>query len=89
MANEDVHVYKLDRQGRTHVMLVEIARQDTLKHYGGTVVREFQVSSESGVAGLRKELSASGINSHINEGASGLVFWSPDGTNYSTKSEPK
>lgn len=87
--DEDVHVYQIDRRGKTRDALIEIASQNTLKHYRETITDELLINSETGVAGILEQLKAEGIDSRLNEDVSGLVFWSPDGSKYSTKSEPK
>ncbi|MDH5452383.1 MAG: hypothetical protein OEX14_03425 [Paracoccaceae bacterium] len=87
--DKDVHVFKINHDGKSPEDLIKIARLNTLKHYGEVVSDELILNTEDGVAGLRIEMAAIGLDAHLNESGDGFVFWSPDGTKYSSKSKPE
>ena len=87
--DEDVHVFNLDRKDKSLDELIEVARRNTLKHYGDVIAKEVMLNSSEGVEGLLDELERMGLDSHLEEGSSGVLFWTPSGSRYSTKSKPK
>lgn len=86
--DEDVHTYDLTGGIGSATNWVELAQENTKKNYGDVLEGELVIVSSDGLEGLRRELKAHGLDPNLNEGPAGLLFWSPQGTKYSTKSAP-
>jgi hypothetical protein len=84
--DQDVHVWSL---GGSIEDIVALARSNIEKHYGDVITEGYVLKSTSGVEGLRQELAARGLSTHLEISESGLVFWTPEGTHYKTKSRPQ
>ncbi|MEM8979167.1 MAG: hypothetical protein AAGD04_06770 [Pseudomonadota bacterium] len=86
--DQDVHIYKIGRKIKSLDELVEAARRNTLKHYGDVISKEVILHSLEGLEGLTSEVEEIGMDGHLNERGDGVLFWSPSGSKYSTKSKP-
>ncbi len=84
--DQDVHVWSL---GKDVADLVALARSNTEKHYGDVLTEGYIIKSEEGTDGLRRELAARGLSTHLEIADSGVLFWVPEGTHYRSKSKPK
>lgn len=84
--DQDVHVWSLGNQVED---IVALARSNTEKHYGDVLSEGYILESETGMDGLRDELADRGLSAHLEISDAGFVFWAPEGTRYSTKSNPQ
>ena len=84
--DEDVHVWSL---GKSVEDIVSLARSNTEKHYGDVLAEGYILTSTTGIDGLRQELAARGLSTHLEVSDSGFVFWTPEGTQYRSKSKPR
>ena len=84
--DQDVHVWSLGNEVED---IVALARSNTEKHYGDVLAGSYILKSETGIDGLRKELTERGLSTHLEISDSGFVFWTPEGTRYRTKSQPQ
>jgi hypothetical protein len=84
--DQDVHVWSLGAQVED---IVSLARSNTDKHYGDVLLEGYILRSEAGIDGLRNELAARGLSTHLEISDSGFVFWAPEGTRYRSKSKPR
>lgn len=86
--DEDVHVHLVASERDPAVDYAALARSNTEKHYGDVLEREMTLQSNDGPSGIEAGLIANGLDAHLNIAPSGVFFWSPIGTTYSTKSQP-
>jgi hypothetical protein len=84
--NQDVHVWSM---GGTPDDILDLARQNTEKHYGDVLTEGYILESTDGVDGLRNELRNRGLDDHLEISKSGFVFWAPAGSNYHSRSTPQ
>ena len=84
--DEDVHVWSI---GGTAEDIVELARQNTQKHYGDVLSGGYIIETHDGIEGLRRELRERGLSDHLEISKSGALFWAPEGTDYRSKSTPR
>jgi hypothetical protein len=84
--DQDVHVWSLGDQVED---IVALARSNTEKHYRDVLSEGYILESDTGTDGLRRELADRGLSTHLEISEAGFVFWSPEGTSYSTKSKPQ
>jgi hypothetical protein len=84
--DQDVHVWSL---GENVEDIVSLARSNTEKHYGDVLSEGYILNSKTGIDGLRQELAARGLSTHLEVSDSGFVFWAPEGTRYRSKSKPQ
>ncbi|HEY0686007.1 MAG TPA: hypothetical protein VGD45_26935 [Steroidobacter sp.] len=84
--DQDVHVWSL---GGKVGDIVTVARSNTEKHYGDVLLEGYISKSSTGFDGLRQELESRGLSTHLEISDSGLVFWTPEGTRYRSKSKPR
>lgn len=82
--DQDVHAWSMHAAADD---LFSLARQNTEKHYGDVLTEGYLIDAD-GLAGVRRELVARGLPDHIEVGANGLVFWTPQGSSYRTRSTP-
>lgn len=82
--DEDVHLWSIE----TPADLVELAIDNTNKHYGDVIEEAFIIETDDGIEGLRTELKKQGLSTHLEISAKGPLFWAPPGTSYSPKSSP-
>jgi hypothetical protein len=83
--DEDVHTWSM-RLGADE--LVPLARTNTEKHYGDVLAEAYIIDTSEGVDGLCRELQARGLADHLEIGGAGLMFWTPPGSKYQTRSTP-
>jgi hypothetical protein len=81
--DQDVHAWSL---GSKVDDIVSLAQSNTEKHYGDVVSEGYILKSDTGINGLRHELSDRGLSTHLEISDAGFVFWAPEGSRYSTKS---
>jgi hypothetical protein len=84
--DQDVHVWSL---GKTPDNLVEIAVENTKKHYGDVLTEGYVIEVKDGLKGVRRELKKRGLPANLETSEAGFSFWTPEGTKYRTKSQPK
>lgn len=84
--DQDVHVWSL---GKSVGDIVSLARANTEKHYGDVLLEGYILRSETGIDGLRRELAARGLSTHLEISDSGFVFWAPERTRYRSRSKPQ
>jgi hypothetical protein len=82
--DEDVHLWSIE----TPEDLVELAIENTNKHYGDVIDEAFIIETDDGIEGLRQELKKHGLSTHLEISPKGPLFWAPPGTSYSPKSSP-
>ena len=82
--DEDVHLWSIEAPED----LVELAVENTNKHYGDVIDEAFILETEGGIEGLRKELKKQGLSTHLEISPKGPLFWAPPGTSYKPKSSP-
>ena len=83
--DQDVHTWSM---GVAPDDLVALARQNTEKHYGDVLAEGYVVDSAEGIEGVRRELLERGLSDHLEIALNGLLFWTPEGSNYRTQSKP-
>lgn len=86
--DEDVHVHLVASKRDPALDYVALAHSNTETHYGDVLEREVTLHSNEGASGIVANLTENGLDAHLNKAASGLFFWSPIGSRYSTKSQP-
>jgi hypothetical protein len=82
--DQDVHVWNIGKVED----LVAMARTNTEKHYGDVLSEGYILKSNSGLDGIRLELTDRGLDAHLEEAKAGFAFWTPEGTTYRSKSRP-
>jgi hypothetical protein len=82
--DEDVHLWSIESPDD----LIELAVENTNKHYGDVIDEAFIIETDGGIEGLRKELKKHGLSTHLEISPKGPLFWAPPGTSYSPKSSP-
>jgi hypothetical protein len=82
--DQDVHAWNIGKVED----LVALARANTEKHYGDVLAERYILRSESGLDGIRLQLTDRGLDDHLELSNAGFVFWTPKGTTYRTKSRP-
>lgn len=83
--DQDIHTWSIHSAAED---IVALARQNTEKHYGDVIVEGYVIDTPDGEEGVRRELHARGLSEHLEIGAGGLMFWTPEGSNYRTRSTP-
>lgn len=83
--DQDVHTWSMQAAPDD---LIALARQNTEKHYGDVLTEGYIIDTPDGVDGVRRELLARGLPDHLEIGANGVVFWTPEGSSYRTRSTP-
>ena len=83
--DQDVHTWSMQVAPDD---LIPLARKNTEKHYGDVLAERYVIDTPHGVDGVRQELQARGLPAHLEVGSSGLMFWTPVGSNYRTRSTP-
>lgn len=84
--DQDVHAWSI------HVPLddlVELARKNTEKHYGDVLSEGYILDSSDGIEGVRRGLRERGLPDHLEISADGFVFWTPEGSDYRSRSTPR
>lgn len=84
--DQDVHVWSI---GASPKNIVDLARQNTEKHYGDVLSRGYVIKSTAGIEGLRHELKKHGLSNDLEISELGFLFWTPAGSNYRSRSKPK
>lgn len=84
--DQDVHIWSL---GENVADIVTLARATTEKHYADVLREGYVIETEEGLDGVRRGLIERGLAPNLELPPSGAVFWTPEGTRYRTKSEPK
>jgi hypothetical protein len=84
--DQDVHVWSL---GENVEDIVALARSNTDRHYGDVLLEGYVLRSQTGIDGLREELQSRGLSTHLEVTDSGCAFWTPEGSQYRTKSQPQ
>lgn len=84
--DQDVHVWSI---GGTPGDIVELARKNTEQHYGDVLCEGYIIEAPDGIEGLRRELRERGLSDHLEISKSGFLFWTPEGTDYRSKSTPR
>ena len=84
--DQDVHVYLIAKEIDPSVDYVSLAQQNTEKHYGDVYEQMLILQSATGAPGIEAGLVRHRMDAHLNIGANGLLFWSPKGTDYRTRS---
>ncbi|MDI1447696.1 hypothetical protein [Polyangium sp. 6x1] len=84
-ADQDVHPWHL---GNTSDC-VALAHANTEKHYGDVLEKGYVLRTGEGIEGLRRELAERGLSTHLEVSPSGLVFCTPEGTRYRSKTTPE
>jgi hypothetical protein len=84
--DQDVHIWAIDSNVND---IVNLAKENTLKHYGDVLSEGYVIETNDGIEGIRRELSNRGLDVHLELPPSGAIFWSPVGTKYRTKSVSK
>jgi len=83
--DHDVHTWSIKIAADD---LIPLARRNTEKHYGDVLAEGYIIDTSDGVDGVRRELHARGLGDHLETGSGGLIFWTPEGSNYRTRSTP-
>lgn len=89
-----IRTYAVDQDVQTWSMqiaadnLIALARQNTEKHYGDVLTEGYVIDTPDGVDGVRRGLRERGLADHLEIGSSGVMFWTPEGSNYRTHSTP-
>lgn len=83
--DEDVHTWSMQIAPDD---LIALARQNTEKHYGDVLTEGYIIDTPDGVDDVRRELRARGLTDHLEIGSSGVMFWTPEGSTYRTRSTP-
>lgn len=83
--DQDVHTWSMQVAADD---LIALARQNTEKHYGDVLTEGYLIDTADGVDGVRRELLARGLPAHLEIGATGVLFWTPEGSSYRTRSAP-
>jgi hypothetical protein len=83
--DQDVHPWSIPIAADN---LVALARQNTEKHFDDVLTEGYIIDTPDGVDGVRRELQARGLPDHLEIGSSGLMFWTPEGSEYRTRSTP-
>ena len=84
--DQDVHIWSI---GGTSDDIIELARRSTEKHYGDILAEVFIIETTDGIEGLRRELRSHGLSDRLEISKGGFLFWSPDGSDYRSRSEPR
>ncbi|MCV9967355.1 hypothetical protein OIU34_36580 [Pararhizobium sp. BT-229] len=84
--DQDVYVWSV---GGTPDDIVSLARQNTEKHYGDVLSEGYVIETTDGVEGVRRELRKRGISDHLEIAKNGMLFWTPRGSQYRTRSKPQ
>jgi hypothetical protein len=84
--DEDVHVW---RMSATTEGIVDLAYRNTQKHYGDVISQAYTIETLDGIEGVRRELKKRDLTDHLETSKPGLLFWTPPGTQYRTKSTPQ
>jgi hypothetical protein len=83
--DEDVHAWNIGQVED----LVALARTNTEKHYGDVLAQAYILRCDSGLEGIRAELTNRGLDAHLETSNAGFAFWAPEGTSYRSKSRPE
>ncbi len=86
--DQDVHTYIIAEKTDPSFDYASLAHGNTENHYGDVIEETLTIKSDDGTEGLKAALIENGLQPHLNIGSSGVIFWSPEGTHYSTKSSP-
>lgn len=84
--DEDAHIWSIDSNVNE---IVALATENTSKHYGDVLSKRYVIETNEGIEGVRRELSHRGLDVNLELPPSGVVFWTPAGTSYRTKTVPK
>jgi hypothetical protein len=84
--DQDVHVWSI---GASTNDVVNLARQNTEKHYGDVLSEGYIIQTSDGVEGLRRELRERGLSDTLEISKSGFLFWVPADTDYRSRSTPR
>lgn len=84
--DQDVHIFSINSNASD---ILQLAKENTSKHYGDVLIEEYVIQTNEGLDGLRKELSRRGLDVNLEISSFGAVFWAPSGTSYRSKSTPK
>ncbi|UXH77395.1 hypothetical protein [Roseateles amylovorans] len=84
--DQDVHIWSLD--GGEIGDLVELAVSNTEANYGDVLEEGYILDSDTGLDGLREQLTLRGLAPNLKETAFGAAFWTAPGTDYRTRSRP-
>lgn len=86
--DQDVHVHLVAKEIDPSIDYVTLAQENVEKHYGDVLEGKVILQSDNGVPEIEAGLVRHGLDAHLNVGASGMLFWSPEGTDYRTRSHP-
>lgn len=84
--DQDVHIWSLDPAIPD---IVALAQSNTDKHYGDVLAKKVIIQTDEGTEGVRHQLQSQGLPAHLELPASGAVFWTPEGSQYRSKSTPR
>lgn len=84
--DQDIHAWSI---GATLDGIVDLARENTEKHYGDVLWEGYIIETDEGIDGLRRELRERGLPDHLEISETGFLFWAPEGTRYRSQSEPQ
>ena len=84
--DQDVHVWSI---GASPQEIVDLARQNTEKHYGDVLSEGYIIETSDGIDGLRRELRERGLSDTLEISKNGFMFWAPAGTDYRSRSAPR
>lgn len=84
--DQDVHIWSLEA---TEIGdLVELAVSNTEENYGDVMDEGYILESDTGLEGIREQLSLRGLAPHLKETAFGAAFWTAPDTDYRSRSRP-
>ena len=86
--DQDVHVHLVAKEIDPSIDYVTLAQANVEKHYGDVLNGKVILHSDKGVPGIEAHLVRHGLGAHLNMGQNGMLFWSPEGTDYRTRSHP-
>ena len=86
--DHDIHTYTV---GPNKSGLVELAKQNNLKHYGDVLAEqhELRFSDCSDAAEVAAVLAGAGLAGSLEVAPPDFVFWKPDDARYHSQTKPK
>ncbi|MEM0991225.1 MAG: hypothetical protein AAGK00_20350 [Pseudomonadota bacterium] len=86
--DEDVHVARIACAPCDPDEFAQLAQSNTAKHFGDILASKIVLESLSGFDELERA-AVDALGGQLNRNKDGLIFWSPGGTDYRTKSTPQ
>jgi hypothetical protein len=86
--DHDVHTYSC---GPNKPELLELAKQNNLKHYGDVIAAQYvlEFSDCANAESVAAVLANAGLANRLEVAAPNFAFWKPDDARYRTQSKPK